>query len=51
MTGRVCKSVNLPDADHIIVKDIGEAMKEIRKDSNTYIVIVTTGTQIMMLMP
>ena len=35
--------VNLPDADHIIVKDIGEAMQEEKKDSNTYIAIVTRG--------
>ena len=35
--------VNLPDADHIIVKDIGEAMKEEKKDGNTYIAIVTRG--------
>jgi xanthine dehydrogenase accessory factor len=35
--------VNLPDADHIIVKDIGEAMKEEKKDNNTYIAIVTRG--------
>jgi xanthine dehydrogenase accessory factor len=34
---------NLPDADHIIVRDIGEAMQEIEKNSNTYIVIVTRG--------
>lgn len=34
---------NLPDADNIIVKDIGEAMREITKDSNTFIVIVTRG--------
>ncbi len=34
---------NLPDADHIIVKDIGEAIKEEKKDSNTYIAIVTRG--------
>jgi len=34
---------NLPDADHIIVKDIGEAMTEIVKDRKTYIVIVTRG--------
>jgi xanthine dehydrogenase accessory factor len=36
-------SVNLPDADRIIVKDIGEAMQEEKKDSNTYIAIVTRG--------
>jgi xanthine dehydrogenase accessory factor len=34
---------NLPDADHIIVRDIGKAMEEIEKNSNTYIVIVTRG--------
>jgi len=34
---------NLPDADHIIVKDIGLAMQEEKKDSNTYIAIVTRG--------
>jgi xanthine dehydrogenase accessory factor len=34
---------NLPDADHVIVKDIGEAMKEIPKETDTYIVIVTRG--------
>jgi len=34
---------NLPDADHIIVKDIGEAMQNIRKDAETYIAIVTRG--------
>jgi xanthine dehydrogenase accessory factor len=34
---------NLPDADHIILKDIGEAMKEEKKDNNTYIAIVTRG--------
>lgn len=33
----------LPDADHIILKDIGEAMTEIEKNSGTYIVIVTRG--------
>jgi len=35
--------VNLPDADHIVVKDIGEAMQEEKKDNNTYIAIVTRG--------
>lgn len=34
---------NLPDADNIIVKNIGEAMEEVIKDSNTYIAIVTRG--------
>jgi xanthine dehydrogenase accessory factor len=34
---------NLPDADHIIVEDIGQAIRKINKTSNTYIVIVTRG--------
>ena len=34
---------NLPDADHIIVKDIGQAMHEIKKSHDTFIVIVTRG--------
>ncbi|MCU0377343.1 MAG: XdhC family protein [Bacteroidales bacterium] len=34
---------NLPDADHIIVRNIGEVMSKLRKDRNTYIVIVTRG--------
>ncbi|MDX9902444.1 MAG: XdhC/CoxI family protein [Bacteroidales bacterium] len=34
---------NLPDADNIIVKDIGEAMVELSKDKDTYVVIVTRG--------
>jgi xanthine dehydrogenase accessory factor len=36
-------SNNLPDADHIIVRNIGEAMQEEKKDNNTYIAIVTRG--------
>lgn len=35
--------VNLPDADHVIVQDIGRAMEEIKKSDETYIVIVTRG--------
>jgi len=34
---------NLPDADHIIARHIGEAMSEIPKTGDTYIVIVTRG--------
>ena len=34
---------NLPDADHIIVNDIGEAINDVIKDQKTYIVIVTRG--------
>jgi xanthine dehydrogenase accessory factor len=36
-------SDNLPDADHIILKDIGAAMDELEKSSDTYVVIVTRG--------
>ncbi len=35
--------VNLPEADHIIVKDIGEALSSLEKNRNTYVVIVTRG--------
>ncbi|MEI6050569.1 MAG: XdhC family protein [Bacteroidota bacterium] len=34
---------NIPDTDHIIVKDIGEAIKELKKEDDTYVVIVTRG--------
>ncbi len=34
---------NLPDADNIIVKDIGKAMQEIERNNDTFIVIVTRG--------
>lgn len=36
-------SDNIPDASRIIVKDIGEAMKELDKGSDTFVVIVTRG--------
>jgi xanthine dehydrogenase accessory factor len=36
-------SENIPDADHIVVKDIGEAMKEVSKGKDTFAVIVTRG--------
>lgn len=36
-------SENIPDADHIIVKDIGEAMEQLKKTDDTYVVIVTRG--------
>jgi xanthine dehydrogenase accessory factor len=35
--------MNIPDADHLIVKEIGEAMSEVEKGENTYVVIVTRG--------
>ncbi|HUX95434.1 MAG TPA: XdhC/CoxI family protein [Bacteroidales bacterium] len=35
--------LNIPDADHIIVKDIGVALFEMKKGADTYIVIVTRG--------
>ena len=34
---------HIPDADHLLVKDIGEALLELNPDSDTYIVIVTRG--------
>jgi xanthine dehydrogenase accessory factor len=34
---------NIPDADHIIVKDIGTALRDLKKGRNTYVVIVTRG--------
>jgi len=36
---------NLPDADHIIVKDIGKAMEELKKTLDTFVVILTRGHQ------
>ncbi len=36
-------SENIPEADHIIVNDIGEELKGIKKNSDTYLVIVTRG--------
>lgn len=38
-----CNTDNLPNASHIIVKDIGEAMQELKKNEDTYVVIVTRG--------
>lgn len=35
--------VNIPAADHIIVNDIGDSLKELKKNNNTYVVIVTRG--------
>jgi xanthine dehydrogenase accessory factor len=34
---------NIPDADHLIVQDIGKAMRELDRGPDTYIVIVTRG--------
>jgi xanthine dehydrogenase accessory factor len=34
---------NIPDAHHIIVKDIGAALQELDKKNDTYVVIVTRG--------
>ncbi len=39
----LANSDNLPEATNIIVKDIGEAMRDIKKDRDTYVVIVTRG--------
>lgn len=41
--GEYANSGNIPDADHIIVGDIGKAVAGIPKNENTYIVIVTRG--------
>jgi xanthine dehydrogenase accessory factor len=34
---------NFPDADHIIIEDIGKAMQELEKTRDSYFVIVTRG--------
>lgn len=34
---------HIPDADHLLVKDIGEAIEELSPGPDTYIVIVTRG--------
>jgi len=34
---------NLPDADHIIVENMGKAIEEVKKTPDTFIVIVTRG--------
>jgi xanthine dehydrogenase accessory factor len=34
---------NLPDASHIIVKEVGGATADLKKTDNTYVVIVTRG--------
>jgi xanthine dehydrogenase accessory factor len=34
---------NIPDADQIIVSDIGDALRNLNKDSSTFVVIVTRG--------
>jgi xanthine dehydrogenase accessory factor len=36
-------SDNIPEADHIIVNDIGESLKKFKKNNDTYVVIVTRG--------
>ena len=36
-------SENIPEADRIIVSDIGKAMKELKKSNDTFVVIVTRG--------
>jgi xanthine dehydrogenase accessory factor len=41
--GEYASIENIPDADHIIVKDIGSAMRELKKGEDTYVVIVTRG--------
>lgn len=36
-------SDHIPDADHLVVKEIGEALNELKPDADTFIVIVTRG--------
>ena len=36
-------AANIPEAAHIIVKDIGDALRDLEKNTNTYVVIVTRG--------
>jgi len=36
---------NIPDADHLVVRNIGRALGEISFDSDSYVVIVTRGHQ------
>jgi xanthine dehydrogenase accessory factor len=36
-------SENIPEADHILVNDIGEEIKKLKKNDDTYLVIVTRG--------
>jgi xanthine dehydrogenase accessory factor len=36
-------SENITDAHHVLVKDIGEALNELKKKNDTYVVIVTRG--------
>jgi xanthine dehydrogenase accessory factor len=36
-------NTNIPEADHIIVSDIGEALKNMKKGNDTFVVIVTRG--------
>jgi len=34
---------NIPDADHLVVRDMGQAMREIKLTGDSYVVIVTRG--------
>jgi xanthine dehydrogenase accessory factor len=36
-------SENIPEASHIIAKDIGDTLKDLKKGCDTYVVIVTRG--------
>ena len=41
--GDFANTVNIPDADHIVVGNIGESIRDIPKGRDTYVVIVTRG--------
>ena len=41
--GEYANSENIPEAEHIIVEDIGSALRALEKKEDTYVVIVTRG--------
>ena len=42
-------SENIPDADHFVVKDIGEAMSELNKRNDTYVVMQRLLNHVLVL--
>jgi xanthine dehydrogenase accessory factor len=36
-------SINIPDADHVVVGNIGQVMEQVMKTTDTYVVILTRG--------
>lgn len=39
----LANKINLPEASQIIVGDVGDVMREIKKDRDTYVIVVTRG--------